>query len=76
MAHPSLSKLLAKDAFPEVASKHVYERRLDELQRRILLIQQGVFLTRRRAIVPSRGSTPRGRVASSAASPRGSLRGE
>jgi len=55
MAHPSLSKLLAKDAFPEVASKHVYERRLDELQRRILLIQQGVFLTRRRAIVAVEG---------------------
>jgi len=55
MAHPSLSRLLAKDAFPEVASKHVYERQLEELQRRMLLIQQGLFHSRRRAIVAIEG---------------------
>jgi polyphosphate kinase 2 (PPK2 family) len=55
MPHPSLSRLLAKDAFPEVASKEVYERRLDELQRRMLLIQQGLFHARRRAIIAVEG---------------------
>jgi AMP-polyphosphate phosphotransferase len=55
MAHPSLSRLLAKDAFPEVASKNVYERRLEELQRRMLLIQQGLFHARQRAIIAIEG---------------------
>ncbi len=55
MAHPSLSRLLAKDAFPAISSKEVYERRLDELQRRMLLIQQGVFHARRRAIIAFEG---------------------
>jgi AMP-polyphosphate phosphotransferase len=55
MAHPSLSRLLAKGAFPEVASKDVYERRLEELQRRMLLIQQGLFHTRERAIIAIEG---------------------
>ncbi len=55
MAHPSLSRLLAKGAFPEVASKHVYEQQLEELQRRMLLIQQGLFHARRRAIIAVEG---------------------
>ncbi|WP_242343001.1 polyphosphate kinase 2 family protein [Anaeromyxobacter terrae] len=55
MAHPSLSRLLAKDEFPAVASKELYERRLEELQRRMLLIQQGMFHARRRAIVALEG---------------------
>jgi len=55
MAHPSLSRLLAKGAFPEIASKRVYERRLEELQRRMLLIQQGLFHSRRRAIIAIEG---------------------
>lgn len=55
MAHPSLSRLLAKDAFPAVPSKHVYERRLEELQRRMLLVQQGIFHARGRAIVAIEG---------------------
>jgi polyphosphate kinase 2 (PPK2 family) len=55
MAHPSLSRLLERKAFPEVPSKDVYERRLDELQRRMLLVQQGLFHARRRAIVAIEG---------------------
>ncbi len=55
MAHPSLSRLLAKHAFPVVSSKDVYERRLEELQRRMLLIQRGLFHSRRRAIVAIEG---------------------
>jgi polyphosphate kinase 2 (PPK2 family) len=55
MAHPSLSRLLSKGAFPEISSKHVYERRLEELQRRMLLIQQGLFHARRRAIIAVEG---------------------
>jgi polyphosphate kinase 2 (PPK2 family) len=55
MAHPSLSRLLASKAFPSVASKDVYERRLDELQRRMVLVQQGLFHARRRAIVAIEG---------------------
>jgi polyphosphate kinase 2 (PPK2 family) len=55
MAHPSLSRLLSTDAFPEVASKEVYERRLEELQRRMLLVQQGIFHGRRRAIIAIEG---------------------
>jgi polyphosphate kinase 2 (PPK2 family) len=55
MAHPSLSRLLAQGVFPEVSSKHVYERRLEELQRRMLLIQQGLFHAGRRAIIAVEG---------------------
>lgn len=55
MPHPSLSRLLAEDAFPEVESKRLYERRLEALQRRMLLIQQGLFHSRRRAIVAIEG---------------------
>jgi polyphosphate kinase 2 (PPK2 family) len=54
MAHPSLSRLLAGE-FPAVASKEVYERRLEELQRRMLLVQQGVFHARRRAVIAIEG---------------------
>ena len=54
MAHPSLSRLLAGE-FPTVPSKDVYERRLEELQRRMLLVQQGVFHARRRAIIAIEG---------------------
>jgi len=54
MAHPSLSRLLA-GKFPAVASKEVYERRLEELQRRMVLVQQGLFQSRRRAIVAIEG---------------------
>lgn len=55
MAHPSLSRLLAKDRFPEVGSKRQYERGLEELQRRMLLVQQGIFHARRRVIVAIEG---------------------
>ncbi len=55
MAHPSLSRLLAANAFPAVASKEVYEERLEELQRRMLLVQQGIFHGRRRAIIAIEG---------------------
>jgi polyphosphate kinase 2 (PPK2 family) len=54
MAHPSLSRLLAGEP-PEVASKETYERRLEELQQRMLLVQQGLFHSRRRAIVAIEG---------------------
>ncbi len=54
MAHPSLSRLLAGEP-PAVSSKDTYERRLDELQRRMLLVQQGLFHSRRRAIVAIEG---------------------
>ena len=55
MPHPSLSRLLAKDAFPAVASKEEYERRLEKLQRRMLLVQQGLFHARQRAVVAIEG---------------------
>lgn len=55
MAHPSLSRLLSSSAFPSVASKDVYERRLDELQRRMVLVQQGIFHAKRRAIIAIEG---------------------
>lgn len=55
MAHPSLSRLLAEAEFPAIASKDAYERRLDELQRQMLLVQQGVFHARARAIVAIEG---------------------
>ena len=55
MTHPSLSRLLAKDAFPAVSSKQAYQRRLEELQRRMVLVQQGMFHGRRRAIIALEG---------------------
>jgi len=55
MAHPSLSRLLARDVFPEVPSKHVYERRLEELQRRMLLVQQGLYHSGQRAVIAVEG---------------------
>jgi polyphosphate kinase 2 (PPK2 family) len=55
MAHPSLSRLLASGAFPAVASKDLYQARLERLQRRMLLVQQGIFHARRRAIVAIEG---------------------
>jgi AMP-polyphosphate phosphotransferase len=55
MAHPSLSRLLSQGVFPEVSSKRVYERRLEELQQRMLLIQQGLFHSRQRAIIAVEG---------------------
>jgi AMP-polyphosphate phosphotransferase len=55
MAHPSLSRLLAAKAFPAVASKDAYEKRLEELQRRMLLVEQGIFHARRRAVVAIEG---------------------
>ncbi|HEY6004079.1 MAG TPA: polyphosphate kinase [Anaeromyxobacter sp.] len=55
MAHPSLSRLLAAKAFPAVPSKQAYEERLEELQRRMLLVQQGLFHSRRRAIIAIEG---------------------
>jgi polyphosphate kinase 2 (PPK2 family) len=54
MAHPSLSRLLAGE-FPAVPSKDVYERRLEELQRGMLLVQQGIFHARRRAVIAIEG---------------------
>ncbi len=54
MAHPSLSRLLAGE-FPAMASKDAYERRLEELQRRMLLVQQGLFHAGRRAVVAIEG---------------------
>jgi len=55
MAHPSLSRLLSRRALPQVASKSVYEERLDALQARVLLVQQGVFHSRRRAVIAVEG---------------------
>jgi polyphosphate kinase 2 (PPK2 family) len=55
MAPPSLSRLLAKADFPALASKQAYEERLEELQRRMLLVQQGLFHGRGRAIVALEG---------------------
>lgn len=55
MAHPSLSRLLDQDAFPAIASKRQYERKLEALQRRMLVIQQGIFHARRRAIIAIEG---------------------
>ncbi len=54
MAHPSLSRVLGRE-FPEIASKDVYERRLDELQRQMLLVQQGLYHSRRRAVIAIEG---------------------
>jgi len=55
MAHPSLSRLLAQGAFPEVSSRKEYERRLEELQRRMLVIQRGLFHAGRRAVIAVEG---------------------
>jgi polyphosphate kinase 2 (PPK2 family) len=55
MAHPSLSALLSKGTFPAVESKRTYEERLEALQRRMLLVQQGIFHVRARAIVAIEG---------------------
>jgi len=54
-AHPSLSRLLGAKSPPAVSSKGVYEARLEELQRRMLLVQQGIFHGRRRAIIAIEG---------------------
>ncbi len=76
MAHPSLSRLLSRDEFPAVASKDVYERRVEELQRRMLLVQQGLFHARRRAVIAIEGFDASGkggaiRRISEAVDPRG-----
>ncbi len=76
MAHPSLSRLLGRDAFPAVSSKEVYERRVDELQRRMLLVQQGLFHEGQRAIIALEGFDAAGkggaiRRISEAVDPRG-----
>lgn len=55
MAHPSLSRLLAKRDFPQIATKDAYERRLEALQRRMLLVQQGLYHARRRAVIAFEG---------------------
>jgi polyphosphate kinase 2 (PPK2 family) len=55
MAHPSLSRLLSRGEFPAVPSKEVYERKVEELQRRMLLVQQGIFHARRRAVIALEG---------------------
>ncbi len=55
MAHPSLSRMLREDRFPAIASKRLYERKLEALQRRMLVIQQGIFHARRRAIIAIEG---------------------
>src|SRR5512134_3381421 len=55
MAHPSLSSLLAKGAFPAIPSKKAYEERLEALQRRMLLVQQGLFHAGARAVVAIEG---------------------
>jgi polyphosphate kinase 2 (PPK2 family) len=76
MAHPSLSRLLAKREFPAVESKRIYERRIEELQRRMLLVQQGVFHARQRAVIAVEGFDAAGkggaiRRLSEAVDPRG-----
>lgn len=76
MAHPSLSRLLGRSTFPAVASKQLYERRLEKLQRRMLLVQQGLYHARRRAIVAIEGFDASGkggaiRRLSEAVDPRG-----
>ena len=76
MAHPSLSRLLSRGEFPAVASKEVYERKVEALQRRTLLAQQGVFHARRRAVIAVEGFDASGkggaiRRISEAVDPRG-----
>jgi polyphosphate kinase 2 (PPK2 family) len=55
MAHPSLSRLLSRGKFPSLPSKDVYEARLSGLQESMLLVQQGVFHRRRRAVIAVEG---------------------
>ena len=76
MAHPSLSRLLSRGEFPAVASREVYERRVEELQRRMLLVQQGIFHAQRRAVIALEGFDAAGkggaiRRISEAVDPRG-----
>jgi polyphosphate kinase 2 (PPK2 family) len=76
MAHPSLSRLLSKGEFPAVSSKDAYERRVEELQRRMLLVEQGLFHSRRRAVIALEGFDASGkggaiRRISEAVDPRG-----
>lgn len=54
MSHPSLSRLLAGE-FPSVPTGEVYRRRLEALQRRMLLVQQGLFHARGRAVIAIEG---------------------
>ena len=76
MAHPSLSRLLSGRRFPAFASKAMYEKRVEALQRRMLLVQQGVFHAKRRAIIAVEGFDASGkggaiRRISEAVDPRG-----
>jgi len=55
MGHPSLSRLLRSDRFPRVRSKDAYQRRIEELQVRMLRIQQGIFHSGARAVIALEG---------------------
>lgn len=50
-----LSTLIANDDFPRMESKQCYERALARLQLRMLRIQQGIYHSKRRAIISLEG---------------------
>jgi polyphosphate kinase 2 (PPK2 family) len=53
--HPSLSALLAWDKFPKIDSEETYKRALEQLQHKMLRIQQGNFHSGGRAIIAIEG---------------------
>ena len=55
MRHPSLSKLLDSGSFPKLAGKREYEKGIEKAQRQMLLIQQGIYQSKRRVIIALEG---------------------
>jgi|SRR5215471_20364340 len=55
MKPPKLSHLLRRDKFPKVRSKQHYQSELEDLQHRMLRIQQGLYFAGMRAIVAFEG---------------------
>lgn len=53
--HPSLSQLLKADRFPSLDTKADYEKALAKMQRKMLLIQQGIYHAKRRAVIAFEG---------------------
>ncbi len=55
MKPPKLSKLLSRKKFPKIRSKQVYQSTLEDLQHRMVRIQQGLYHSGRRAVVGFEG---------------------
>lgn len=55
MKPPKLSNLLRSKRFPKLRSKQVYKSTLEDLQHRMVRIQQGLYHTGRRAVIGLEG---------------------